>query len=579
MGVAMHRIGALALLGLGVLAQARSAEPPTTAASTDASAFVDATREVGLAFVYGAGRSPSLHLPEIMGGGVALFDFDGDGDLDVYVVQAGALGPSGEPRPGAGSDRLLRNELSVGRDGRRELRFVDVSERVGLGRPAGYAMAVAAGDADGDGWVDLLVLGYGSLRLLRNAEGNRLVDVTASSGLADSGWCAAASFLDVDRDGRLDVFAARYVDYAPVRCSLPSGRPDYCGPKSYVAQEDRLFRNLGGGRFERMPGWIPRPARVGAGLGVVATFADDDAFVDLYVANDGSDNHLWLNQSGRGLREDGLIAGVALDRVGVALAGMGVDAGDADGDGDLDLFVTNLTGETNTLYLRHAAGAFDDRTIEAGLGAPSLAWTGFGTRFLDYDNDGDLDLVVVNGAVHLPDRPLERGAPLPLGQPKQLYRNLGAGRFIDASLQAGPAFARLETSRGLAVGDLDDDGDPDLVVSNNGEPARVLLNQVGQREAWLGIRLVEADGRREAVPARATLRRRGAPDLLRLAHTDGSYASASDPRLIFGLAKGSVVLAVDVDWPDGSRETFAAPPLRRYTTLRRGGGRPLSAAR
>ncbi len=546
-------------------------------AAAAAPVFVDATHEAGLDFSHRPGRTPQLHLPEIMGGGAALFDFDGDGDLDLYLVQGGQLDPEGRPLPARESDRLFRNDPVTGPDGRRRPRFSDVSRPAGL-VPGGYGMGVAAGDYDGDGWTDLVVTGFGALRLLRNVAGRRLEDVSAAAGVSDAGLSVSAAFLDVDRDGRLDLYLARYVDYAPVRCVLASGRPDYCGPKSFKPQRDRLFRNLGGGRFEDAGGRWLGPHRTGAGLGAVSADVDGDGFTDLYVANDGSDNHLWMSRAGRGLEDDGLLAGVALNRMGQAEAGMGTDAGDADGDGDLDLFVANLTAETNTYYVNLGGGLFEDRTITAGLAAPSLPLTGFGTRFLDYDNDGALDLVVVNGAVHLPDQPVEAGQPLPLDQPKLLFRNLGGGRFEDRSAQAGPAFARPENSRGLAAGDLDDDGDTDLVVVNSDQPARVLLNEVGQDAPWLGLRLVEADGRREANGAQATLRRRGAPDLVRHLHTDGSYASAGDPRLLFGLGQGRDVTAVEVRWPDGTRERFEAPPAGRYTTLRRGQGSPLPVA-
>ncbi len=546
------------------------------ASPADRPPFVDATAEAGLDFAYRPGRTAELHLPEIMGGGAALFDFDNDGDLDLYLVQGGQLGPAGQPLPARETDRLFRNDLAVGPDGRRRPRFTDISAAAGLS-PGGYGMGVAAGDYDSDGWTDLLVTGYGSLRLLRNLEGRRLEDVTATAGLADDGLNVSAAFLDADRDGRLDLYVARYVDYLPVRCVLASGRPDYCGPKSFKPQFDRLFRNLGGGRFEEVGQPRLGPHRPGAGLGVVSVDADGDGWTDLYVANDGSDNYLWMNRAGQGFEDDGLLAGVALNRMGQAEAGMGTDAGDADNDGDPDLFVANLTGETNTFYVNQGGGLFEDRTIAAGLGAPSLPYTGFGSRFLDYDSDGWLDLVVVNGAVHLPDQPLVAGQPLPLDQPKLLFRNLGGGRFEDRSAQAGTPFTRLENSRGLAVGDVDDDGDPDLVVVNSDQPARLLLDAVGQDHPWLGLRLVEADGRRDAPGAVATLRRRGAPDLVRHVHTDGSYASASDPRLLFGLGQGSELAALEVRWPDGARERFEPPALGRYTTLRRGQGAALAA--
>ena len=542
----------------------------TGAAPPAAGLFEDRTATMGLEFVYRTGAAGALHLPEIMGGGAALFDFDGDGDLDVYLVQGGRPGPRGEPLAGAQADALWLNA----RDAAGNRRFVDASARVGLA-PAGYGMGVAAGDYDNDGWTDLLVTGYGALRLLRNRGAERLEDVSARAGVSDAGWSVSASFVDLDADGWLDLFVARYLDYVPVRCRLPSSRPDYCGPRSFTPQRARLWRNRGDGTFEEASGRLSGPARVGPGLGVVAADLDDDGRTDVYVANDGSDNHLWLGAPDGGLREAGLMAGVALNRAGIAEAGMGVDAGDVDGDLDLDLFVTNLSGETNTLYLHQAGGLFDDATAASGLGPPGLPFTGFGTRLLDYDNDGWLDIAVVNGAVHLSDPVAGVTDPAPLAQPSQLFRNLGRGRFADVTAtDGGEAFRMRAVSRGLATGDLDDDGDVDLLVVAAETPARVWLNRQGQDAPWTGLRLLTRDGRRDALGARVRLRRRGAPDLLRHAHADGSYASASDPRVLFGLAGGTEVVGVDVTWPDGARETFDAPPLRAYTALRQGTGRP-----
>ena len=541
---------------------------PRPAADAPVPAFADATAAAGVEFAYSNGRTGELHLPEIVGGGAALFDADGDGDLDLYLVDGGTLGAEGaRGRTG----RLYRN------DGGRPPRFTDVTGRSGIG-PGGYGMGVAAGDYDNDGRVDLYLTELGPNRLLRNLGGGRFEDVTTRAGVADPRWSVSAAFFDYDRDGWLDLFVVNYAEYSlakPVRCYAASSRPDYCGPRAFPPQPSSLFRNLGGGRFEDVSARSLVPRRSAHGLGVVTADLDGDGWTDVYVANDGDDNHLWLNQAGKGFREDGLLAGVALSREGLPEAGMGADAGDVDGDLDLDLFVTNLTGETNTLYVQEG-GAFEDRSIASGLAPPSRPWTGFGTALLDYDNDGWLDVVAANGAVHLANGRSGPDDPFPLGQPSQLFRNLGAGTFREVTAEAVPAFLLARVSRGLAVGDLDDDGDPDLVVADNEAPARVLLNQVGQDRPWLGLRLVDAAGRLDRLGARVVLRRSGAPDLVRRVRTDGSYASAGDPRVVFGLGGGGEPRSIEVDWPDGRAEAFPPPPTGRYTTLRQGRGGPVA---
>lgn len=548
-------------------------------------AFEDRTRESGIDFAHFNGMWGKYYILEILGPGAALFDYDNDGDLDLYLVQGAMLGPSKTiadavfpPPKGPLTDRLYRNDLAVKADGSRTLRFTDVTAASGIAEDA-YGMGVATGDFDNDGWIDLYVTNYGSNRLLRNKGDGTFADVTRAAGADDPRWSTAASFVDYDRDGLLDLFVANYLDFTyanHVECRARSTAIDYCGPQRYKGVPDRLFRNRGNGTFEDvgLKLGIGKPA--GKGLGVVAADFDRDGWVDLYVANDGEPNFLWMNQQGRGFEERAVLAGSALNREGQPEASMGVDAGDYDGDGDDDLFMTHITNEKNTLYTSLQADSgellFEDRSFETGLATPSLPLTGFGARWLDYDNDGWIDIPVVNGAVYVIDHQVRAKDPYPLRQRKQLFRNMGNGRFSDVTDRAGPAFQIEEVSRGLAVGDLDNDGDADMVVTNSNGPARVLLNQVGTRNRWVGLRLVGGTGPRDMLGARVTVTLATGRALARRAYADGSYLSANDPRVLVGLGTATAIRAVVVDWPDGSREQWRDLPIGRYHTLHLGKG-------
>ena len=546
--------------------------------------FAERAAESGLDFVHFNGASGKVYFPEIMAAGAALLDYDNDGDLDAYLVQnrmldAGtppsqALVPPRAPLPLR--SRLYRNDLQTADDGTPAPRFVDVTAESGIVTP-GYGMGVAAGDYDNDGWVDLYLTNYGPNQLLRNNRDGSFTDVSRISGTGDSGWAVSASFVDYDRDGWLDLYVGNYVVYdvdTGTTCTNAGGAPEYCAPRVYPPQLDRLYRNRGDGTFADVSAAALAGRRPGPALGVVTADFDGDGWIDIYVANDGQENDLWLNRRDGTFSNAGPLSGAAVSADGMPEAGMGVDAGDVDLDGDEDLFMTHLRGETNTLYVNDGAGLFQDRSAGAGLGSPSLGNTGFGAAWVDVDNDTWLDLFVVNGAVAAMRDPGRANDPFPYGQPNQVFRNLGDGRFEDLTDRAGAAVRLSDVSRGAAFGDVDNDGDVDVLVNNTNGPARLFINSVGNRKHWIGLRL--AGGReapatgRDMLGARVGIVRRDGPTLWRRARADGSYASANDPRVLVGLGDAADVLAVRVIWPSGRIEEWQNVAVDRWTTLREG---------
>ena len=531
--------------------------------------FTESAAAAGLTFTHMNGATGKYYLPEIMGAGVALFDYDNDGDLDVFLVQGGAIGP---PTRAAATCRLFRNDLTVAADGRRTLRFTDVTEAAGLAL-RGYGMGAAVGDYDNDGFQDLLVTSFGSLTLFHNNGNGTFTDVTKLAGVSDSGWSTSAAFFDYDRDGYLDLFVAHYVDFTTAAnklCNDPAGARDYCSPRAFRPVPARLFHNDGHGHFVDVSAASGITKAYGAGLGVAVGDYNGDGWLDLYVANDGTPNQLWINRHDGTFVDEGPLSGAALSPTGNPEGSMGIASGDFDLDGDEDLFVTNIVGETSVLYVNDGHGNFEDARARSGLAALTAAFTGFGTDWIDYDNDGWPDLFVANGAVNIVEA--LRGQPSPYRMRNQLFHNTGDRRFEETSATAGPAFARAEVSRGAAFGDIDNDGDVDIVVTNNNGPVRLLLNQVGARNHWLQIRLDQRPGNRFGIGAWVGVERAGRPTLWRRVRTDGSYLSASDVRLHFGLGSSPDVGAVVVQWPDGGRERWTAVAADRLVTLRRGTG-------
>ncbi len=592
-------LGGLHLPGLLGAALLVGCQPPTVEETPPPPAkppvLFELATNTGLEFEHRSGQFGRLLLPEVMGGGGGWIDYDRDGDLDLYLVQGQYLDPEWrEGSPAAGDvlhDRLYRNEL-VSADpavaGR--LSFTDVTSQSGLTATSGYGMGVAVGDLNNDGWDDLYVTNLGSNQLWLNEgpgpDGTvSFRDATTVTGTDDPRWSTSAAFVDVDHDGWLDLYVVNYVDFEATsdkRCVTETGTPDYCGPRSYQPVTDRLWRNLGLDaqgevHFEDLSASAGLLEVAGPGLGVVAGDFDGDGQIDLYVANDQAQNHLWLNPDGNGrLREVGLASGSALDSQGRAQASMGIDAGDIDGDGDLDLFMTHLIQEVNTLYLNDGRGLFADRSAATGVGPPSIATTGFGTGLLDVENDGDLDLVVVNGEVRQIPEQRDAGDPFPMKQPNQLFLSDGRNppTFSDRS-QGVPAFADSLVSRGAIVGDVDNDGDSDILVTNLEGRVQLLLNRTGNQAPWLGLELRGRSGR-HLLGARAALRVGGQVLSTRWAHSDGGYLTARDPRVLFGLGRdrrpeGSG-LEVRIQWPSGVCESWPGLEAGRYHPLTEGSG-------
>jgi hypothetical protein len=537
-------------------AEDRGAVAPAAASGI---VLVEITAETGLDVRHHAGPQDDYPMPAVMGGGAAVFDYDGDGDLDLYFVD---YGESGSERSETGRDRLYRR----GDDGR----YADVTREAGLGDP-GRGMGCAVGDVDNDGDLDLFVSNWGPDTLWRNDGDGTFTDVSEAAGIGDPGFGTSATFLDYDRDGLLDLFVARYVAFDPdLRCAQEGGRRDYCGPTQFEGLHDLLYHGEGGGRFRDASREAGIAAVADAGLGVVAADLDDDGWIDLYVANDADPNHLWINRRDGTFEERAMVLGAAFNEYGVAEAGMGVAAGDVDDDGDLDLFLTHLIGETNTLYRNVGVDGFEDATAASGLGPPGLPYTGFGTALVDLDNDGDLDTAVVNGGVkRRPEVLAQRAGAFwrHYAEPNLLFRNGGDGRFA-ALGHWGP----VEVGRGLFPFDHDRDGDLDLLTTAIDGPARLHRVDGGEAAAWIEIRALDPALRREALGAKVTVHAAGRR-WVRHAIPAGGYLTSGHGWIHLGLGDAAAVDRFEVRWPDGSEEAFDGARARQVVELRRGEGR------
>ncbi len=520
----------------------RAHEPAARAGATAKPLFVDATSALGVTFRHDNANYGARRLPEQMGPGLGWIDFDLDGDFDLFVAGGGALFDEGP----AQTCRLLRNDGA---------HFTDVSEEVGAAvRGPAYGVAIADWDDDGD--EDVLVTRLGTTVLLRN-DGGRFIDISEPSGVAASGLGSSAAFVDLDRDGRLDLVVGRYMDWKPgvdPECFAPSGARDFCDPTRYgIYAQTELYRNIGQGRFENATARAGIARRDNQTLGVLACDFDGDGWVDIYLAEDSAPAKLWRNRGNWSFVEEALAAGCAFDGRGQAIAGMGVACEDFDGDGRMDLFVSNIRGQSH-LALLNSGGRFRDASSKLGVNQWSMGPTGFGLVLFDADLDGELDGYVANGAVSAPAGAIAGASPY--AERDQLF-GWRDGRFVDRSAEAGALGEGV--GRGVALADFDEDGDLDLAVANNGGPLTILRNQQ-DGGAWLVVDVRTAKGA-PAIGARVEIVALGRAQR-REVRPQSSYLSSHDPRAHFGLGAAARVERVHVTWPDGARWSAESIPAR-----------------
>lgn len=523
--------------------------------SSDRVWFEDVTDRCGIDFVHKRGPL-RFWLPEITGGGGGWIDYDADGDCDLYVVQGGDLT---KPDDLASVNALFEN-LGDGT-------FRDVTDTAGVG-DTGYGMGVAVGDYDADGHLDLYVTNVGRNVLYRNLGDGSFADVTQNANASGSDvWSTSAAFVDYDQDGDLDLLIANYLNWSPEserECLDGSKQRDYCAPNTYQSPTaDTLLRNEGDGTFVDVSREAGLHSSVGNGLGIALGDFDYDGRVDFYIANDGNPNHLWLQKEPGRFHDHALVAGCAVNRLGAPEAGMGVAAVDIENDGDLDLFMTHLVDETNTLYLNHG-GFFEDVTATRGLAHASLRFTGFGIGFVDFDHDGHLDLFVANGRVTHAHRPIvERDR---FAEPNQVFRGTGDGRFVEIVGSGTTTRPLIETSRGAAFADFDLDGAVDVAVVNSGGRLRLLANQIGRLRPALRFRVLDGNGH-DAIGARLRLVT-DAGVQYRWVQRVYSYLASNEAIVHFGLPEGKNAIRVEVSWPNGTQRSFDAPRGTGIQTLR-----------
>jgi hypothetical protein len=517
----------------------------------------------GITWSHINGRSPEMYLPETTGAGCAFLDYDNDGWMDIYLVNSGQC-DFFHPNP------PLRNALyHNNRDGT----FTDVTAKAGL-ECGGYGQGVAAGDYNGDGWPDLYVTQYGRSILFRNNGNGTFSDVTQQVGVAAPGWASSAVWFDYDNDGRLDLFVCRFVDYDKNTNKFcgnhATGERYYCIPRVYEPSPSWLFHNNGNGTFTDVSQSSGIAKSLGKAWGVVATDINNDGWMDLFVANDTTQNFLFANRGNGRFEEIALEAGVGFSADGKARSGMGADSADYDQDGWMDLFVTNVDQEMYALYHNNHDETFDDTAMALGIGMTTRLMSGWGLKFFDYDNDGNVDLFLANG--HPDDHIEERYTDVKYREPMLLFRNTGKG-FENVSARSGPIFTRALAARGMAIGDFNNDGAVDVLIAiNNGAPV-LLRNNAGTANHWLGVRLVGKKANPDAIGAIISWQASAAKHT-RMKVGGGSYLSSHDPREVLGLGAATKIDWLEVKWPEpsGRVERLTDLPIDRYITIVEGQG-------
>ena len=557
-------VGTALLIGTLLLAGCGSDDSTRDSSAAAAEVvFTDVTEAAGIHFVHRTGAFGKKFLPETMGSGCAWFDYDGDGAVDLFLVNARDW-----PGEGIGTESasaLYRN--------RGDGTFEDVTEASGLAAPL-YGMGVAVGDFDNDGAPDLFINALGPDRLYRNRGDGTFEDVTERAGISDPAFGASATFLDYDRDGLLDLFVTHYVEWTredDLFCTLDGTRKSYCTPESYPGASNRLWRNRGDGTFEDVSIAAGVASPEGKSLGVVVYDHDLDGWPDIAVANDTVRNFLYRNNADGTFSEIGRQVGIALSESGEARAGMGIDAGDVDGSGRESIVVGNFSAEMIALFHNQGLDAYSDDAAPAGVGNASLWTLAFGTFFFDYDLDGRLDLFVANGHVE-PDVG-DVQAHVAYAQPPHLFHNIGGGRFVEVTRSSGADLAQPLVGRGAAYADFDGDGDLDVIVTTNGGRPRLLRNDGGAANGWLRVRLIGTDSNRDALGARLELHD-GERKLVRTVRGSSSYLSQSEATVTFGLGRSGRGDRLDVEWPSGRRQTFRDLGVRRSVTLVEGDDLP-----